>query len=96
MAMSTIEATTVLALAPMASVQSVGEGAVVLLADSGQLYTCNETTEAFLLKLDGERNFAEVIDLLGAEFEADSDTLAADFASLALQLLDERVIRRAA
>jgi len=94
MFMAPIESTTILALAPMASVQSVGEGAVVLLADSGQLFTCNETTEAFLLKLDGARSFAEVIDLLGAEFDADSDTLAADFGSLALQLLDEHVIQR--
>lgn len=93
--MSAIDSTTVLALAPMASVQSVGEGAVVLLADSGQLFTCNETTEAFLGKLDGRRSFAEVVDLLGAEFEADADTLTADFAALALQLLDERVIERA-
>src|SRR5690606_2730198 len=42
----------VFAFSPTASFQSVGDGAVVLLADSGQLYSCNDTSEAFLRHID--------------------------------------------
>ena len=74
--------------------QSVGDGAVVLLTDTGQLFTCNETTEAFLSMLDGQRTFSDVIELLGVEFDTDSATLSDDFGGLARQLLDEQIIRR--
>lgn len=92
--MSSIDSSTVFTLQHHASMQSVGDGAVVLLTDTGQLFTCNETTEAFLSKLDGQRTFSEVIELLGIEFDADSATLADDFGGLARQLLDEQIIRR--
>jgi len=41
----------------------------VLSLNSGYLYTGNETTEAFLRKLDGRRPLAAVIDLLFDEFQ---------------------------
>lgn len=94
MLMPAIDSSAVFTLRDHASMQSVGDGAVVLLTDTGQLYTCNETTEAFLSKLDGQRTFSEVIELLGVEFEADSATLSDDFGGLASQLLDEQIIRR--
>lgn len=92
--MSSIDSSAVFALEDRASMQSVGDGAVVLLTDSGQLFTCNETTEAFLSKLDGQRTFSQVIELLGTEFNADEATLSDDFGGLAQQLLEEQIIRR--
>jgi len=83
---------TVLRLADDASVQHVGDGAVVLLARSGQLYTCNGTTEAFLDKVDGARSLDQIVGLLSAEFEIDKDTLDQDMAALASDLLSEGIL----
>jgi pyrroloquinoline quinone biosynthesis protein D len=82
----------VIALSPVASFQSVGDGAVVLLADSGQLYSCNDTSEAFLRHVDGKRSLGEIVDLLAQEYEVGRDVLEADFAELADSLKQEGVI----
>jgi hypothetical protein len=76
----------------VASFQSVGDGAVVLLADSGQLYSCNDTSEAFLRHIDGKRSLGEIIDLLAEEYEVERVVLEADFAELAESLKQEGVI----
>lgn len=82
----------VFAFSPVASFQSVGDGAVVLMADSGQLYSCNDTTEAFLRHVDGKRSLGEIIDLLAQEYEVERDVLEADFSELAENLKQEGVI----
>ena len=83
---------TVLRMADDASVQHVGDGAVVLLARSGQLYTCNDTTEAFLGKVDGTRNLDQIVDLLSDEFDVDKATLDQDMAELAAELVAEGIL----
>lgn len=87
-----IDPETVLRLADDASVQHVGDGAVVLLARSGQLYTCNDTTEAFLDKIDGARSLDQVVALLSDEFEVDRRTLDEDMAALAAELVAEGIL----
>jgi hypothetical protein len=82
----------VLRLAHDASVQHVGDGAVVLLARTGQLYTCNGTTEAFLDKVDGERSLGQIVGLLSNEFQIDKDTLDRDMAALATDLISEGIL----
>ena len=84
--MTEVNNSTVFLLAPNASFQALGEGAVILMIDSGQLYTCNETTEAFLNMIDGERTFGAILDLMVAEFAVDRDTLAQDLLPIAEQL----------
>ena len=79
-------------MADDASVQHVGDGAVVLLARSGQLYTCNDTTEAFLDKVDGARSLDQIVDLLSDEFELDRATLEQDRAELAAELVTEGIL----
>lgn len=79
-------------MADDASVQHVGDGAVVLLARSGQLYTCNGTTEAFLDKVDGARNLDQIVDLLSDEFEVDKATLGEDMTALAAELVAEGIL----
>jgi hypothetical protein len=83
---------TVLRLADDASVQHVGDGAVVLLARSGQLYTCNDTTEAFLDKVDGARSLDQIVGLLSDEFDVDRETLDQDMAALAAELVSECIL----
>ncbi|RWL45919.1 MAG: PqqD family protein [Mesorhizobium sp.] len=90
--MAEIGSQTVLRMADDASVQHVGDGAVVLLARSGQLYTCNDTTEAFLDKVDGARSLDQIIDLLSDEFEVDKATLDRDMAELAAELVAEGIL----
>jgi pyrroloquinoline quinone biosynthesis protein D len=90
--MAEIGSETVLRMADDASVQHVGDGAVVLLARSGQLYTCNDTTEAFLEKVDGARSLDQIIDLLSNEFEVDKATLDEDMAELAAELVAEGIL----
>lgn len=69
-------------LSPNVVLQSVGDGAVLLASDSGQLFTCNKTAESFLSHLDGVREFDEIITLLLEEFEVDRATLSADLEEL--------------
>lgn len=91
---ATVEIATemVLRLGDDTSVQHVGDGAVVLLARSGQLYTCNDTTEAFLGKVDGARSLDQIVGLLSQEFEVDQDTLDQDMAALAEELVAEGIL----
>jgi hypothetical protein len=90
--MADIDESTVFALASNASFQALGEGAVILMIDSGQLYTCNESTEAFLKMVDGQRNFGAILDLLIAEFDIDRETLARDFLPIAGELRSEGIV----
>lgn len=90
--METIAEDTVLSLSANASFQSLGEGAVILMIDSGQLYTCNETTEAFLKLVDGQRPFGAIVDQLTGEFAVQRDTAAADFLAVAHELRSEGIL----
>lgn len=89
-----IDDQTVLALTPVASFQPLGEneGAVVLLADTGQLYTCNDTTVALLKAVDGRRTLGAIIDLMLEEFEVAPEVLRADLATLVDELTAERIV----
>ena len=70
----------VYSLSPVASFQSVGDGAVVLLADSGQLYSCNDTSEAFLRHVDGKRTLGDIVDLMAEEYEVERALVAEQLA----------------
>jgi pyrroloquinoline quinone biosynthesis protein D len=89
---SKITRDTLFTLGAHVSVQPMGDSTLVLLADSGQLFTCNETAEAFLAKVDGERRFADIVALFTTEFDIDEATAEADLTELAAMLLDEGVI----
>jgi len=69
-----------------------GQDTVVLSLRSGYLYTCNETTAAFLKALDGRRTLAEVVDLLHERFDVPPETLHRDLMALAEKLLAEKLI----
>jgi hypothetical protein len=94
--MSSFGPDTVLTLHENTSFQPLGdgEGGVLLDTQSGQLFTCNDTTAAFLSAVDGTRNFAGILGELEKIFEVDAAVLHDDMAELAGQLADEGLIVR--
>jgi coenzyme PQQ synthesis protein D (PqqD) len=69
-----------------------GEGAVVLLIDSGDIFTCNDTTSAFLRILDGSRTFEDSVKLLADQFDVDRPVLRADLEQLTTNLVEQGII----
>ncbi len=90
-----IENSSVLSLADGVSYQPLGtgEGAVVLIVESGQLFTCNDTTSAFLAAVDGRRSFGELVDSLLGTFDVSADVLRRDLSALADELQEEGIVR---
>ena len=83
-----------LKLADDVAFQSMGPGeeTVMLSLKSGHLYTCNETTEAFLRAMDGDRTFDQIIDELTRQYDIAEDELRHDLTELADKLTAERLI----
>jgi hypothetical protein len=75
--------------------QSLGSGVetVILSLDSGVLYSCNDTTAAFLSAIDGQLSLAQVIDTLLDKFDVSKAKLTTDIQSVANKLLSERLIK---
>lgn len=94
--MSRIEPGVVWALHENTSFQPLGdgEGGVLLDTVSGQLFTCNDTTAAFLATVDGTRNFAGILAELETVFDVDAAMLRDDMSELANHLADEGLIVR--
>ena len=95
-----LEATTQLKLAKDVTYQSMGsqspgdtsETVVVLSLASGRLYTCNETTAAFLDELKRSATLGQIIAALAPQFDTDLDTLTANMTELATELLQEKLV----
>jgi pyrroloquinoline quinone biosynthesis protein D len=87
-----MSASKVYALSPIASFETVGDGAVILLGDSGQLYSCNDTSEAFLRNVDGQRSIDEIARLMESEYEVALETLIGDLNELAAELESEGIV----
>lgn len=90
-----IENSSVVALSDGVSYQPLGdgEGAVVLIIESGQLFTCNDTTSAFLSVVDGQKTFGDVVKSLLETFDVSADELRSDLSALAMQLEQEGIVR---
>ena len=90
-----IDHSRVFSLSDRVSIQQLGggEGAVVLFIDTGQLYTCNDTTAAFLTVVDGKRTFQQIVSDLEDRFDVSHEELCEDLATLASQLIEEGIIR---
>jgi hypothetical protein len=86
---------TALALAEGVSVQQLGEeeGAVVLRFESGQLYTCNDTTAEVLRLVAPGTSFGALIAALLAIFEVEDAELRADIAAILGELSREGLMR---
>jgi pyrroloquinoline quinone biosynthesis protein D len=90
-----IQDATVLSLAEGISFQPLGtgEGGVVLKIDSGRLFTCNDTTSAFLAAVDGRRTFADLVRTVLDEFDVSEDDLRGDLVALAGELAAKGIVR---
>lgn len=93
-----IEDHTILVLDPEVTFESLSDGrqTVILHLASGQIYTCNITTTAFLRALDGKRTFREVLDQLHTRFEVAREKLKADLGDMGERLLSEGLLRKQA
>lgn len=89
-----LQDSSVLSLSEGVSYQPLGdgEGAVVLIIESGQLFTCNDTTSAFLAAVDREHRFGDVLNNLLDTFDVSADQLRQDLAVLAQELQKEGII----
>jgi pyrroloquinoline quinone biosynthesis protein D len=90
-----IQDTAVLSLAEGISFRplGVGQGGVLLMVGSGQLFTCNDTTSVFLAALDGRRTFADLVRTVLDEFEVSEDELRSDLRTLADDLQQRGIVR---
>jgi coenzyme PQQ synthesis protein D (PqqD) len=86
-----------LKLASKVTLKAMGqnEGGVLLKLDSGEMYTINDTTVAFLETLDGTVSLAESVDRLHVIFDVDRETLETDLKSIASELMDQNLVRSA-
>lgn len=79
-------------LAEGVSFETVSDGSVVLVFRSGQLYSCNETSTAFLVELDGERSLERVAATMADGFDAAPEEILADLEIIAAEMLSEGII----
>ena len=79
-------------LSDNATFRSVGDSGVILMTDTGQIYSCNSTAEAFLRLTNGERNLGETADAVCKEFEVGREQLLSDLEELLLYLRSEGVL----
>jgi pyrroloquinoline quinone biosynthesis protein D len=82
----------VMSLSKDATMRSVGDGAVLLMVKSGQLYSCNETARDFIGRLDGVRDFEVLVKEISQEYDVTPQTLTDDLSELLEYLLDEGVL----
>ena len=85
-------------LADDVSLQSLGdgEGGVVLMLKSGEIYTVNDTTLDFLSKLDGARSLRACAEAIAEVYDVDAATAMADLAEIAADLSSEQIVMRVA
>ncbi len=83
-----------LAIAKHVALQSLGteDGGVLLNLESGEMYTVNETTLAFLERLNGEETIGQIADRLVDEFEVEVDVLESDLVGIAHDLVGESLL----
>ena len=76
--------------------QSLGSGVemVILSLNSGVLYSCNDTTAAFLTAIDGQLSLKQIIDNLLDKFDVSEEKLMLDISSIANKLLAEKLIQK--
>lgn len=84
---------TVFALAPRASFQLLDDGAVILDNETGQLYSCNEVTSAFINRIDGRTNLDEIASQICGEYDVDVQTARDDLMGIAKELHAEKLIQ---
>lgn len=87
-----LHSNSILRLSDNASFRSMGDSGVILMTDTGQLYSCNETAEAFMRQLGNEEPVSAIAANIAKEFEVEQQVLYADLSELIEYLVSERVL----
>ena len=74
--------------------RSLGDDGVVLKVDSGQMFSCNETAEAFLRRVDGNSNVDEIALSVCEEYDVNPETLLSDLGEVIDELVKENVLEK--
>jgi hypothetical protein len=94
MSTETLQASSILTLAPKVSMQALGanEGGVLLRLDSGEMYSVNDTTLDFLRRLDGTRTIGSIVEEMVTFIDVDAAVLTADLIEIADELRRESLV----
>jgi hypothetical protein len=65
---------------------------VLLDPQSGQYYTLDEVGSRVWELCDGSRKVAEIVDIIGQEYDAPADVIQADVIELLRDLTDEKLV----
>ena len=82
-------------IVPSVTLKSLGEneGGVLLKLDSGEMYTVNDTTAAFLDAMDGQATVSEIASRLTDLFDVETAVLETDLVEISSDLMDQDLIR---
>ncbi|KAF0137007.1 MAG: hypothetical protein FD152_752 [Xanthobacteraceae bacterium] len=79
-------------LAPTAAFRAMGDEGVILMTDSGQIYSTNPSGTAFIRQITVGRSVAEAVSAVLDEFDVREDVLLADLEELVAFLEAEGVV----
>ncbi len=79
-------------LAPTASFRAMGDEGVILMTDSGQIYSTNPSGTAFIRQITVGRSVSQAVAAVLDEFDVQEDVLLADLAELVTFLEAEGVV----
>lgn len=79
-------------LVPTAAFRAMGDEGVILMTDSGQIYSTNPSGTAFIRQITVGRSVADAVNALLDEFDVGEDVLLADLEELVTFLEAEGVV----
>ena len=72
--------------------RKVGDGGILLDTKSGQIHTCNETSQAFLAGVDGKRSISAIMASMLEEYDVSAAVLESDIAELVARLAGDNIV----
>lgn len=79
-------------LSKRVSFETAGDRLIVMIDETGELYTCNRTLTEFLTKLDGKRSVAEIARLLHEKYDCDTEIIVEDLRNTVSDLFDKGIL----
>jgi len=83
----------IVTLAAHASFRAIGEEGIILMTDSGQLYSTNASGTAFMKRVGDGATVGAILAELEGEFDVEADVLKADICELIDYLSEEGVVQ---
>lgn len=87
-----IDGSAVPALAEIAEVQPFDDGGVILNTVTGQLYSCNHVTMAFLEQVDGTKTIDAIAAAVAGIYDVSSDEVGRDLIEISAELAGENLL----